>query len=355
MNYLMRVMVAIIAYLALPASAAVVILYHHVSDTTPKSTSISPAAFEAQMDYLAQNNFTVVPLLELTEKLRKGEPLPDKTVAISFDDSYASVYESAFPRLKKRGWPFTFFVNTDAVGTGKIFVNWDQLREMAKAGATIANHSSSHTHLPRREGSESAAQWRDRITQDINNAQQKIKQEIGTAPMILAYPFGEYDVDVQRIAKKLGYIAFGQQSGALYGKGDLQSVPRFPFGGSFTALDDFILKVNTKPMPLTDVEFYGDNKQKQENLIVREGAKPWLALTLSDDSLLKKINCFATGQGAITTAVIDNKLWVQPNKPLGAGRTRYNCTAYAGEKGRFYWYTQQWLATDKQGNWTYRD
>ncbi|AQT61928.1 polysaccharide deacetylase family protein [Cellvibrio sp. PSBB023] len=355
MNYLMRVMVAMIAYLALPASAAVVILYHHVSDTTPKSTSISPAAFEAQMDYLAKNNFTVVPLLELTEKLRKGEPLPDKTVAISFDDSYASVYESAFPRLKKRGWPFTFFVNTDAVGTGKIFVNWDQLREMAKAGATIANHSSSHTHLPRREGSESAAQWRDRITQDINNAQQKIKQEIGTAPMILAYPFGEYDVDVQRIAKKLGYIAFGQQSGALYGKGDLQSVPRFPFGGSFTALDDFILKVNTKPMPLTEVEFYGDNKQKQENLIVRESEKPWLVLTLSDDSLLKKINCFATGQGAITTAVIDNKLWVQPNKPLGTGRTRYNCTAYAGEKGRFYWYTQQWLATDKQGNWTYRD
>ncbi len=355
MNYLMRVMVAMIAYLALPASAAVVILYHHVSDTTPKSTSISPAAFEAQMDYLAQNNFTVVPLLELTEKLRKGEPLPDKTVAISFDDSYASVYESAFPRLKKRGWPFTFFVNTDAVGTGKIFVNWDQLREMAKAGATIANHSSSHTHLPRREGSESAAQWRDRITQDINNAQQKIKQEIGTAPMILAYPFCEYDVDVQRIAKKLGYIAFGQQSGALYGKGDLQSVPRFPFGGSFTALDDFILKVNTQPMPLTDVEFYDDNKQKQESLIVREGEKPWLVLTLSDDSLLKKINCFATGQGAITTAVIDNKLWVQPNKPLGTGRTRYNCTAYAGEKGRFYWYTQQWLATDKQGNWTYRD
>jgi biofilm PGA synthesis lipoprotein PgaB len=355
MNYLMRVMVAMIAYLALPASGAVVILYHHVSDTTPKSTSISPAAFEAQMDYLAKNNFTVVPLLELTEKLRKGEPLPDKTVAISFDDSYASVYESAFPRLKKRGWPFTFFVNTDAVGTGKIFVNWDQLREMAKAGATIANHSSSHTHLPRREGSESAAQWRDRITQDINNAQQKIKQEIGTAPMILAYPFGEYDVDVQRIAKKLGYIAFGQQSGALYGKGDLQSVPRFPFGGSFTELDDFILKVNTQPMPLTDVEFYGDNKQKQENLIVREGEKTWLVLTLSDDSLLKKINCFATGQGAITTAVIDNKLWVQPNKPLGTGRTRYNCTAYAGEKGRFYWYTQQWLATDKQGNWTYRD
>lgn len=341
--------------LALPASAAVVLLYHHVSDTTPKSTSISPAAFEAQMDYLEKNNFSVVPLLELTEKLRKGEPLPDKTVAISFDDSYVSVYESAFPRLQKRGWPFTFFVNTDAVGTGKVFVTWDQLREMAQAGATIANHSSSHTHLPRRNSDESAAQWRERIAQEINNAQQKIKTEIGSAPMILAYPFGEYDVEVQRIAKKLGYIAFGQQSGALYSDGDLQAVPRFPFGGSFSDLDDFILKVNSKPMPVSKLEFYSERKKKTESLIARAGEKPFLVLTLSDESLLKKVNCFASGQGAIATEIIDNKIWVQPNKSLNAGRNRYNCTAYTGEKGRFYWYTQQWLVTDKQGNWTYRD
>lgn len=356
MAYVIRIFFLImIASLALPASAAVVLLYHHVSDKTPKSTSISPAAFEAQMDYLEKNNFAVVPLLELTEKLRKGEPLPDKTVAISFDDSYVSVYESAFPRLKKRGWPFTFFVNTDAVGTGKVFVTWNQLREMAKAGATIANHSSSHTHLPRREKNESAAQWRERITQEIIVAQQKIKTEIGTAPMILAYPFGEYDVEVQRIAKKLGYIAFGQQSGALYSKGDLQSVPRFPFGGSYTQLDDFIMKVNTKPMPTQAVAFYTDKKTRLDNLIVREGAKPLLVLTLSDQTLLKKINCFATGQGAITTEVIHGQLWVKPNQPLKAGRTRYNCTAYAGEKGRFFWYTQQWLVTDKKGDWSYND
>lgn len=356
MSYLIRLFcLAAITLLALPVSAAVVLLYHHVSDKTPKSTSISPAAFDAQMDYLEKNNFAVVPLLELTEKLRKGEPLPDKTVAISFDDSYVSVYDSAFPRLQKRGWPFTFFVNTDAVGTGKVFVNWDQLREMAKSGATIANHSSSHTHLPRREKNESAAQWRARITQEINHAQQKIKTEIGSAPMILAYPFGEYDVEVQRIAKKLGYIAFGQQSGALYEQGDLQSVPRFPFGGSYTELDDFIMKVNTRPMPIKSVNFYSDQNTWQENLVVKAGAKPWLVLALEDSSLLKKINCFATGQGAIATEIIDNKLWVKPNQSLKAGRTRYNCTAYAGEKGRFFWYTQQWLVTDKQGAWSYQD
>ncbi len=339
----------------LPANAAVVVLYHHVSNNTPKSTSISPAAFEAQMDYLADNNFTIVPLPELVEKLRKGEPLPDKTVAISFDDSYASVYESAYPRLKKRGWPFTFFVNTDSVGESKLFVSWDQLREMAKHGATIANHTSTHTHLPRNNPGESKSDYRARIRADIEKAQQKIKQEIGDAPMMLAYPFGEYDVEVQQIAKKMGYIAFGQQSGVLYEQGDLQAVPRFPFGGSFTELDDFIMKVNTKPMPTSAVSFFANKQDELENLTVRAGDRPWLVLKLSDASLLKKINCFATGQGPITVEVIDQQVWVQAKQPLSTGRTRYNCTAYSGEKGRFYWYTQQWLATDKNGNWTYKD
>ncbi len=337
------------------ANAAVVLLYHHVSNTTPKSTSISPDAFEAQMDYLEKNQFKVVPLPELVETLRKGGALPDKTVAISFDDSYVSVYDSAYPRLKKRGWPFTFFVNTDSVGTSRLFVSWDQLREMAKHGVTIANHTSTHTHLPRKNAGESASDYRARIRNDIENAQQKITQEIGEAHMMLAYPFGEYDVDVQRIARKLGYIAFGQQSGALYEKGDLQAVPRFPFGGGFTDLDDFIMKVNTKPMPTRSVKFYESKNDELESVIVREGDKPWLVLKLTDAGLLKKINCFATGQGPITAEIIEQQLWVQAKQPLKPGRTRYNCTAYAGEKGRFYWYTQQWLATDKQGKWTYKD
>src|SRR5690606_2126353 len=124
---------------------------------------------------------------------------------------------------------------------------------------------------------------------------------------------------------------------------------------SFSDLDDFILKVNTKPMPVSKVEFFVDKNKKIESSVVREGEQPFLVLTLNDASLLKNINCFATGQGAITTEIVDEKLWVNPNQPLKPGRIRYNCTAYTGEKGRFYWYTQQWLVTDKKGEWTYRD
>ena len=122
---------------SLQSKAATVLIYHHVSNTMPASTSISPERFIAHMDYLEKNNYHIVPLLELTEKLRKGEALADKTIAITFDDSYGDVYTSAYPILKKRGWPFTFFVNTKAVGSGKLFVTWDQLREMSKTRSLL--------------------------------------------------------------------------------------------------------------------------------------------------------------------------------------------------------------------------
>lgn len=340
---------------ALGARAAVVILYHHVSDKTPASTSISPARFDAQMDYLAEAGFSVVPLTTLAEALRKGKPLPDKTVAITFDDSYASVYESAFPRLQKRGWPFTFFVNTDAVGTNKNFVNWEQLREMKAAGVTIANHSSSHAHLPHRKPGEQEQEFLARIRSEINGAQQKLIHELGDAPMILAYPYGEYDAAVQAIARELGYIAFGQQSGVLDGERDLQAQPRFPFGGSFTELDDFKLKVNSLPMPLVAVNFYTGKKQRLKSATVVAGERPWLQLQFSDKNLASRINCFATGQGAIEIERQENTLWARANKPLKPGRLRYNCTAPSSEKGRFYWYTQQWLITNEKGEWVHRD
>ena len=335
--------------------AATVLIYHHVSTTMPASTSISPERFIAQMEYLEKNNYRIVPLTELTEKLRKGEALPDKTIAITFDDSYVDVYTAAYPILKKRGWPFTFFVNTDAVGSGKLFITWDQLREMSKNGVTIANHTTKHNHIVRLEKGESREQWRDRFIKDINDAQSKIEKEIGPTPKIFAYPFGEYDADVKQILKKLGYIAFTQQAGVLGSSTDLQTLPRFPFGGSFTELNDFIEKVKTLPMPVKEVEFYTDNKQKLDDIIVKAGDKPYLVLTLEDKSLTNKVNCFATGEGKIKTEVVDGKIWAQTTKPFPQGRMKINCTAASNEKGRFHWFTQLWLATDKNGNWTYQD
>jgi peptidoglycan/xylan/chitin deacetylase (PgdA/CDA1 family) len=336
----------------------VVLQYHHVSTTTPPSTSVTPEVFQQHMDYLAEQKFNVVPLLELVKKLKRGEPLPDKTVAITFDDAYDSVYTTAYPLLKKRNWPFTVFVNTEPHDQAKgSFATWAQVREMAENGVTIANHSTAHNHLLRLRAAESRAQWRKRITAEVLDAEKRIETMTGQSHRILAYPYGEYDNAVKDLLKDLDFIAFGQQSGPLYTTDDLLALPRFPFGGIYGDPEDFATKVNTRPLPIKAVAFYRDTglKQPLKDLVLPPAQRPVLALTLTDTSLLPKINCFASGQGAIAVSIVEQQLVVQANKPLRAGRARYNCTAPTGERGSFYWFSQQWLTTGEGGKWLHED
>src|SRR5690606_32926655 len=249
-----------------------------------------------------------------------------------------SVYSTAYPLLKKRNWPFTIFLNTEPHDQEKkSFATWAQVREMADDGVTIANHSTAHNHLLRLKKDENRAQWRKRITAEILDAEKRIKEKTGQSHKMLAYPYGEYDNQVKALVKKLGFVAFGQQSGPLFVSGDLQSLPRFPFGGSYGDMKDFATKVNTRPLPVKTIKFFKDIKLEQpiRDLVLPPAQRPVLVLGLNDESLLPNINCFASGQGAIAVEVRAEQLIVQANKPLRPGRTRYNCTAPTGEAGKF--------------------
>lgn len=358
-RYIQGLSVALSALcLAAPLQAAVVLQYHHVSDSTPAATSVTPELFQKHLEYIEDNDFQVVPLEELVAKLKAGEPLPDKTVAFTFDDAYDSVYDTAFPMLKEREWPFTVFVNTEPVNRNRNgFNSWDELREMADAGATIANHSAEHSHLQRRQSGESREEWEKRIRSEVLDAEERIKKETGQEHKILAYPYGEYSNELKALLDQWGFVAFAQNSGPLASHSDLLAMPRFPFGGPFGAPDDFATKVNTRPMPVQSIgRFAGtDLKQPLDDVIVKAGQKPVLVLELEDASLASRVNCFASRQGAIETRVDGNKLITQANEPLTPGRVQYNCTAGSGERGRFFWQSQQWLVTDKEGNWVHTD
>ena len=179
------------------ADHAVILLYHHVSDNTPASTSVSPQVFRQHLDFLAAEGFTVLPLGRILTTIANGEPVPDKTVAITFDDAYRSVMDNALPMLEKHHWPFTVFVSTRAIDEGyRNYLTWDELRKLVKAGAEIGSHSHSHDHLVRRHDGESASEWRRRVEQDIRRATQQLETELDIRISLFAYTFGEYSANV---------------------------------------------------------------------------------------------------------------------------------------------------------------
>lgn len=56
--------------------------------------------------------YQVMPLAEMAAILGQGGQLPERAVALTFDDGYASNYEMAFPILMEMGLPATFFLTT---------------------------------------------------------------------------------------------------------------------------------------------------------------------------------------------------------------------------------------------------
>lgn len=332
--------------------ALVVLQYHHVSDKTPAATSISPKVFEEHLDYLAENKFNVISIEELPDLLESGNALPDRSVIITFDDGYESIYTTAYPLLKKRKWPFTVFINTKPHDEkNPQYIQWDELREMAKHKATIANHSDSHPHLIRKELGLSVKEWREWRIAQIEFAQKRIKKEIGKAPPFFAYPFGEYDAELERELKKRGYLAFGQQSGPVAKNSNPQSLPRFPFGGVYGGMDDFITKVWSLPLPVTSVKVLTEKGVLIDNPELPMGVDiPELELVSPIAAYIRGIQCFASGQGAIETQVQTSTIRVKAKRPLPVGRSRYNCTAPAGG-GRFYWYSSLFIKRKPDGTW----
>ena len=155
--------VIFIANLAIAAnnidSHGVILVYHHVSKDTPPSTSISPEDFRKHLDYLQQNNFSVMPLDQMLETLQTGGQLPEKAIAITFDDGYISIYDTAFPMLQSYGFPFTLFLSTGPIDRRQqSFMNWEQVKKMSEAGVIIANHMVEHPYMLDKGPGESEAQ-----------------------------------------------------------------------------------------------------------------------------------------------------------------------------------------------------
>ncbi len=335
-----------------PVAALVVLQYHHISDNAPAATSISPALFEAHLEFLEKNNFRVIDITELKKALEGKQGIPDGAVVITFDDGYRSIYSEAYPRLKKRGWPFTVFINTQPHDEkNPRFVSWEQLKEMSKNGATIGNHTDSHSHMIRRRGGEDHHSWLQRNEKEIDFAAARIKKMIGNKPEYFAWPFGEHNKDLEALLKKKNYLAFGQQSGPIASSSNKQVLPRFPFGGPYGDINDFSAKVFSLPLPVTAVETEASGHGRFIDPELPLGVTmPVLRINTPLAAYVKNFQCFASGQGKISTRVQSSTIVVQANRELSAGRSRYNCTADSGN-GRFYWYSQLFIKRNKDGSW----
>lgn len=311
------------------ADSAVVVMYHRFGESAHPSTNIRIEQFEAHLEELAKPKYTVLPLPEIVAKLRARQPLPDRTVGITIDDAFLSVYREAFPRLKSAGIPFTLFVATDPVDRNiGGYMNWDQIRELQKAGVTIGSQTHTHPHMAR------SSDERNRGELEKSNA--RFRSELGEAPTIIAYPYGEYSLAVGKTSKEAGLtVGFGQHSGVLHPDADIMYLPRFAMNENFGGISRFKLAVNALPLTVTEV-------LPADPLLSADNNPPILGFTVKGAAAerLSALACYASGQGKARMERLGARVEVRLQQAFSPGRARINCTMPT-RSGRWRWYGLQ--------------
>ncbi|MCZ2722142.1 polysaccharide deacetylase family protein [Marinomonas sp. 15G1-11] len=314
-----------------------ILQYHHVGEETPFSTSVTPAQFREHLEFLENDGYQVIDLSSGIKKLRNGEGLPDKAVAITFDDAYKNIYEKGFPILKEKSFPFTVFINTDPVlHKNRNFLTWDEMREMQQYGAVMANHTMSHPYMMRHNEEESFSAWFARIKQEVLEVESLLVETLGSSPKMLAYPYGESNELIRSFLEELDIVGFGQQSGVVSSDSDFSNLPRFPASGAYAKLSTLKTKLSSVPMPLTKVDTGGDFA----------GEEP-VSMTLSfkeGQYRTKEFTCYVSGQGkADINWLTEQKVSITAKKAFSYGRGRINCTMPVKKSTNYHWFSNVWV------------
>jgi peptidoglycan/xylan/chitin deacetylase (PgdA/CDA1 family) len=123
---------------------------------------------------------------------RSGEPIPQRTVAVTFDDCYRDNLFAARVLAEHR-LPACFFVPSGYVGTAHVFpwdeglpqmanLTWDEVREMADMGFEIGSHTVTHPDM--------AAVPLEQARRELIESKRTIETQLARPVRWFAYPFG---------------------------------------------------------------------------------------------------------------------------------------------------------------------
>lgn len=202
-----------------------VAMYHHIltSPSRWNDYTISPDQFEEDLKYIKECGYTTVSAGELISWADEGTPLPEKPILITFDDGYESVYEYAFPLLKKYEmkavvsiigrYTDLFSDPNEPSHVNYAHLSWNQCREMKDSGLIeIQNHTydmhsntESKRYGIRINKGESEDAYKKALYEDIGGLNAQIKEELGESPFVFAYPFGALCKESKPILEELGF------------------------------------------------------------------------------------------------------------------------------------------------------
>lgn len=181
-----------------------VLAYHGFSEQKADKMHVTKADFENQMKCLKDKGYSVITLDQFLDFLNFKFSIPPKSVVLTFDSGWRTVYDIAYPILKKYGYPAALFVQTDFIGH-ETAMSWDQLEELRDNGFDIQCHINTHHSLAHLKKDASFKSYFQTMDMEMRRAEEIIKRKLGVECEFLAYPsLGTNDLFIA-VLKKRGY------------------------------------------------------------------------------------------------------------------------------------------------------
>ncbi|NGM87961.1 poly-beta-1,6-N-acetyl-D-glucosamine N-deacetylase PgaB [Parapusillimonas sp. SGNA-6] len=245
-----------------PDNKFLVLAYHDVEDSDPDQTYVSVRTdrLAEQFAWLRENGYQPVTIDQILAARDGVKPLPKKALLLTFDDGYSSFYTRVFPMLKAYNWPAVLapvgaWVDTpldQPVNFGgkpadrDRFLTWDQIREVAASGLVeIGSHTydlhygmvanpqgnlepaaAARAYDPKTGKYETDAEYRNRITKDVERITAKLRAVTGKAPRVWVWPYGMASGDALKIVQQHGYSLVFSLDNGLGSLDRLFDVPR---------------------------------------------------------------------------------------------------------------------------------
>lgn len=203
--------------------------YHAVSDTWPAPLSVTPGQLQEHLELLLERGYRPATFTEAVL-----DPPAPKTLAITFDDGFRSVFALARPILDRLGAVGTVYVPTDFPGgpdarlswpgidkwVGGEYdsemrpMSWDEVRELGDAGWEVGAHTKSHPHLTTLSDGALEA--------ELGESRRIVEEQLGRQCPSFAYPYGDHNDRVVEATGRAGFQTAGTVPGRLKKGGPLR-------------------------------------------------------------------------------------------------------------------------------------
>lgn len=251
----------------------IVLCYHSVPPNarTDDDYEVPQNLFVEQMEYLHTHGYHAISINDIINSREGKQPLPKKSVLLTFDDAYISYYEFVIPVLGIYGYPSLLavvgsWIDNPPDALVEPLMTWDQIRTAARNdGVEIASHTynlhrgiqynpqgnmgpsvSVRAYYPDAKRYETEQEYTQRLLVDFYKQKALLKEKLGLCPRALVWPYGRYDQISVSMAQKEGlFFCFTLKEG-LSKTDQIQSMRRILVKNE--PMKDFIAKI-TDPEP----------------------------------------------------------------------------------------------------------